>query len=86
MRKISQNNDSRGRHLEFYAHTGIGNWFQCFPVSSVSIKVPVPVPVPAPVPDSGFRLFHTPIKDRFLAPKPESSKKVIFLAKLKKVN
>ena len=27
--KISQN---RGRHLEFYSHTGIGNWFQCFPV------------------------------------------------------
>ena len=30
--KISQNNDNRGRHLEFYFHTGIGNWFQCFPV------------------------------------------------------
>ena len=30
--KISQNNDNRGRHLEFYSHTGIGNWFQCFPV------------------------------------------------------
>ena len=28
--KISQNNDNRGRHLEFYFHTGIGNWFQCF--------------------------------------------------------
>ena len=26
--KISQNNDNRGRHLEFYSHTGIGNWFQ----------------------------------------------------------
>ena len=22
--KISQNNDNRGRHLEFYSHTGIG--------------------------------------------------------------
>ena len=32
MLKISQNNDNRGRHLEFYFHTGIGNWFQCFPV------------------------------------------------------
>ena len=32
MLKISQNNDNRGRHLEFYSHTGIGNWFQCFPV------------------------------------------------------
>ena len=30
--KISQNNDNRGRHLEFYSHTGIGNWFKCFPV------------------------------------------------------
>ena len=30
--KISQNNDNRGRLLEFYFHTGIGNWFQCFPV------------------------------------------------------
>ena len=30
--RISQNNDNRGRHLEFYFHTGIGNWFQCFPV------------------------------------------------------
>ena len=30
MLKISQNNDNRGRHLEFYFHTGIGNWFQCF--------------------------------------------------------
>ena len=30
--KISQNNDNRGRHLEYYSHTGIGNWFQCFPV------------------------------------------------------
>ena len=30
--KISQNNDNRGHHLEFYSHTGIGNWFQCFPV------------------------------------------------------
>ena len=30
--KIAQNNDNRGRHLEFYSHTGIGNWFQCFPV------------------------------------------------------
>ena len=28
--KISQKNDNRGRHLEFYFHTGIGNWFQCF--------------------------------------------------------
>ena len=27
--KISQNNDNRGCHLEFYFHTGIGNWFQC---------------------------------------------------------
>ena len=32
MLKISQNNDNRGRHLEFYFHKGIGNWFQCFPV------------------------------------------------------
>ena len=30
--KISQNNDNRGCHLEFYSQTGIGNWFQCFPV------------------------------------------------------
>ena len=30
--KISQNNDNRGRHFEFYSQTGIGNWFQCFPV------------------------------------------------------
>ena len=27
--KISQNNDNRGCHLEFYFHWGIGNWFQC---------------------------------------------------------
>ena len=32
MLKISENNDNRGRHLEFYFHTGIRNWFQCFPV------------------------------------------------------
>ena len=32
MLKISQNNDNRGRHFEFYFHTGIGNWFQCFQV------------------------------------------------------
>ena len=31
--KISQN---RGRHLEFYSHTGIGNWFQCFPYAPAS--------------------------------------------------
>ena len=55
--KISQNNDNRGRHLEFYSHTGIGNWFQCFPVypglnlSSISVSGS----------RSGFRLFHTPI-------------------------
>ena len=42
--KISQNNDIRGRHLEFYSQTGIGNWFQCFPVypglnlSSISVS------------------------------------------------
>ena len=55
MLKISQNNDNRGRHLEFYFHTGIGNWFQCFPVypglnlSSGSGS------------GSEFRLFHTPV-------------------------
>ena len=27
MLKISQNNDNRGRHLEFYSHTGIGTGF-----------------------------------------------------------
>ena len=32
MLKISENNDNKARHLEFYFHTGIGNWFQCFPV------------------------------------------------------
>ena len=32
MLKISENNDNRGRHLEFYFHTGIRNWFQSFPV------------------------------------------------------
>ena len=30
--KIPQNNDNRGRHLEFYSHTGIGDWFQCLSV------------------------------------------------------
>ena len=55
--KISQNNDNRGHHLEFYSQTGIGNWFQCFPVypglnlSSISVSGS----------RSGFRLFHTPI-------------------------
>ena len=54
MLKISQNNDNRGRHLEFYSHTGIGNWFQCFPVypglnlSSGSVSVSAS--------GSGFRL------------------------------
>ena len=61
--KISQNNDNRGRHLEFYFHTGIGNWFQCFPVypglnlSSGSGSVS----------GSGFRLFHTPESEPFRA-------------------
>ena len=32
MLKISENNDNKARHLEFYFHTGIRNWFQCFPV------------------------------------------------------
>ena len=47
MLKISQNNDNRERHLEFYSHTGIGSWFQCFPVypglnlSSESVSVSV---------------------------------------------
>ena len=68
--KISQNNDNRGRHLEFYSHTGIGNWFQCFPVypglnlSSVSVSVSVSVSGSGSgfrILDSGFRLFHTPI-------------------------
>ena len=60
--KISQNNDNRGRHLEFYSHTGIGNWFQCFPVypglnlSSGSGSVSVSGS------GSGFRLFHTPVE------------------------
>ena len=39
MLKISQNNDNRGRHLEFYSHTGIGNWFQCFPVYQKKTRV-----------------------------------------------
>ena len=32
-------------------------------ISQVLVRVPVPVPFPfpAPVPDSGFRLFHTPL-------------------------
>ena len=31
---LNDNNDNRGRHLEFYFHTHgyIGNWVQCFPV------------------------------------------------------
>ena len=33
--KIAHNNDNRGCHLEFYSHTRIGNWFQCFPVYPV---------------------------------------------------
>ena len=59
--KISQNNDNRGCHLEFYFHTGIisrvsGTGFSASQFTPVSILVPVPVPVPfpAPVPDSGF--------------------------------
>ena len=56
--KISQNNDIRGRHLEFYSQTGIGNWFQCFPVQ---FKFHFRFRLPFRVPDSGFLLFHTPI-------------------------
>ena len=62
--KISQNNDIRGRHLEFYSQTGIGNWFQCFPVypglnlSSISVSG---FRSGFRIPDSGFLLFHTPI-------------------------
>ena len=66
--KISQNNDNRGRLLEFYSQTGIGNCFQCFPVypglnlSSVSVSVSVSGSGSGfRIPDSGFRLFHTPI-------------------------
>ena len=56
--KISQNDDNRARHLEFYSHTGIGNWFQCFPVypgldlSSGSVSVSVSVSGSG----SGFRI------------------------------
>ena len=47
--KIFQNNDNRGRHLEFYSHTGIGNWFQCFPVwSQFKFRFRIP--------DSGFSI------------------------------
>ena len=62
MLKISQNNDNRGRHLEFYSHTGIGNWFQCFPVypglnlSSGSSSGSVSVSVSGSGSGSGFRI------------------------------
>ena len=65
--KISQNNDNRGRHLEFYFHTGIGNWFQCFLVypglnlSSGSGSRS----------GSGFRLFHTPARVSVIQNVPE---------------
>ena len=74
--KISQNNDNRGRHLEFYSHTGIGNWFQCFPVypdlnlssgsgsGSGSGSVSVSVSGSGSgfrIPDPGFLLLHTPL-------------------------
>ena len=55
--KISQNNENRGRHLEFYSHTGIGNWFQCFPVLSLNLSSGSGSVSGS---DSGFRFFHTP--------------------------
>ena len=30
-------------------------------ISQVRVRVRVPFPFPTPVPDSGFRLFHTPL-------------------------
>ena len=35
--KISQNNDNRGRHLEFYFYTGIGTGFSASLFTPVSI-------------------------------------------------
>ena len=35
--KISQNNDNRGRHVEFYFHTGIGTGFSASQFILVSI-------------------------------------------------
>ena len=55
--KISQNNDNRGCHLEFYFHSGIGNWFQyllVYPGLNLSSGSGFGIR------DSGFRLFHTP--------------------------
>ena len=68
--KISQNNDDRGRHLEFYFHKG--NWFQCFPVypdvnlSSGSDSDSGSGSGCGSVSGSGsgFRLFHTPVVAR----------------------
>ena len=58
--KISQNNDNRGRHFEFYSHTGIGDWFQCFPVYP-GLKLSSGSGSGFRIPDSGFRIlaFHT---------------------------
>ena len=61
--KIAHNNDNRGCHLEFYSHTHIGNWFQCFPVYPVLNLSSGSSSVSGSgsgsgfrIPDSGFRI------------------------------
>ena len=68
MLKISQNNDNRGRHLEFYFHTGIGNWFQCLQVyPSPNLSSGSGSGSEFRIPAFPYALFHTPIEFRLTA-------------------
>ena len=56
--KISQNNDNRGRYLEFYSHMGIGTGFSA---SQFGLNLSSGAGAGAGA-GPGFRLFHTPMQ------------------------
>ena len=59
MLKISQNNDNRGRHLEFYSHTGIGTGFSASQFGQFGLNLNSGAGAGA---GPGFQLFHTPMQ------------------------
>ena len=81
--KISQKNDNRGRHLEFYFHTGIGNWFQCFLVYPGLNLSSGPGSGSVSGSGSGFRVFHTPQENMLVLWFIHISKTVHFMERSK---